>query len=573
MTGRQFSSLILTVILVSVTLIGCGVKSNPRGPEYVIIPPVTDLQAYAGTDEVLLFWTPRLEYSNGEDIEYKSIEIYSLSEELSDEFEDLLESDRKRVEEAERSGRELGATFGAADSLGETVAKIYELERIRVDDFDGRASLHAVIPVEDMAGLAVYGRMTWQGPHGITMSSDLPDGRTVLAIRIVDADGNKSAFSNLVRIYPVHGTVAPPEVLGSLNENSTTIAWSSLQPSSPLFNELPLAGYNVYRHNENATVRFPLNVEIIPSASPVDWTIQNCAGYGKLEDGFQLVSGGEEPASLSQQLVETTNIADYLQRTLTATVTLKSVGGKAEVRAALDFARAAVGTDIRPANAEIFKDNENPLIISREITATPEFQTVRFSAEVPVDAVAAQISIVFPAVEGFRVPLIVQSVSVVDETTGEELVSNGSFSTLESLSFEDTSAEYGVTNTYTVTGLYKINDYYLETAPSAPVELTLVDTFAPPVPENTAALASAGTVSITWNAVTADDLRGYIIYRSELPGGSWQRLNPEPVTGTIFRDTEAEPGTQYAYKVESVDHAGNESDGGSAVTVTTLSAN
>ncbi len=95
----------------------------------------------------------------------------------------------------------------------------------------------------------------------------------------------------------------------------------------------------------------------------------------------------------------------------------------------------------------------------------------------------------------------------------------------------------------------------IESAPSAEACVTPADTFAPPAPANLVALASAGAISLTWDAVAAADLGGYIILRGEGSGDRLQPLMAEPVTGTSFNDQTAKAGVRYFYAVVAVDKA------------------
>jgi hypothetical protein len=95
----------------------------------------------------------------------------------------------------------------------------------------------------------------------------------------------------------------------------------------------------------------------------------------------------------------------------------------------------------------------------------------------------------------------------------------------------------------------------IESAPTAEACVTPADTFPPPAPANLVALASTGAISLTWDAVTAADLAGYIILRGEGSGDRLQPLMTEPVTGTSFNDQTAKAGVRYFYAVVAVDKA------------------
>jgi hypothetical protein len=95
----------------------------------------------------------------------------------------------------------------------------------------------------------------------------------------------------------------------------------------------------------------------------------------------------------------------------------------------------------------------------------------------------------------------------------------------------------------------------IESPPSEEVCATPVDTFPPPAPAGLIALASPGGISLTWDAVTAADLGGYIVLRGEGSGDRLQPLMSEPVPGTSFKDESAKAGVRYFYAVVAVDKA------------------
>lgn len=95
----------------------------------------------------------------------------------------------------------------------------------------------------------------------------------------------------------------------------------------------------------------------------------------------------------------------------------------------------------------------------------------------------------------------------------------------------------------------------IESAPSAEVCETPRDTFAPPAPSGLVALAAPGAISLTWDAVTAADLAGYIVLRGEGSGDRLQPLMTDPVTGSSFEDKTAKAGVRYFYAVVAVDKA------------------
>jgi TolB protein len=76
-------------------------------------------------------------------------------------------------------------------------------------------------------------------------------------------------------------------------------------------------------------------------------------------------------------------------------------------------------------------------------------------------------------------------------------------------------------------------------------------------------------IDLTWEAVDADDLDGYNVYRSTSSiGEDVSGLDPRngsPLAETSFTDNGAENGTTYHYVVTAVDTDGNESEPSSEI--------
>ncbi len=98
------------------------------------------------------------------------------------------------------------------------------------------------------------------------------------------------------------------------------------------------------------------------------------------------------------------------------------------------------------------------------------------------------------------------------------------------------------------------------------------DSTPPPVPSELKSDSGSEQIALQWDAVDAEDLDGYNIYRSTstLPSGSVSSLSPvneSPVAEPSFTDVTVENGTVYAYRVTGVDESGNESDPSDETTV------
>jgi hypothetical protein len=107
---------------------------------------------------------------------------------------------------------------------------------------------------------------------------------------------------------------------------------------------------------------------------------------------------------------------------------------------------------------------------------------------------------------------------------------------------------------------------------SAPVRITVEDTFPPAVPTGLAAVATAATtatptspatpaaIDLSWLPATDHNLAGYIVYRRE-GEDAWQRISPAqpPLIGPAFHDATVQPGHSYRYSVTSISPTGHES--------------
>ena len=89
--------------------------------------------------------------------------------------------------------------------------------------------------------------------------------------------------------------------------------------------------------------------------------------------------------------------------------------------------------------------------------------------------------------------------------------------------------------------------------PSQPACETAVDTFPPPAPEELRAIPEDGAVALSWNAVTAADLGGYLVLRGAGTGDTLLPLMTAPIDATSYRDSTVMRGTTYTYVVVAVD--------------------
>jgi hypothetical protein len=93
----------------------------------------------------------------------------------------------------------------------------------------------------------------------------------------------------------------------------------------------------------------------------------------------------------------------------------------------------------------------------------------------------------------------------------------------------------------------------LESPVAGPICETPVDRFPPAAPTDLVAVADTGAVSLVWSAVSAPDLAGYVVLRTDGSGEALRPVTSEPLAVTTFRDTNVTAGTTYTYAVAAVD--------------------
>lgn len=96
------------------------------------------------------------------------------------------------------------------------------------------------------------------------------------------------------------------------------------------------------------------------------------------------------------------------------------------------------------------------------------------------------------------------------------------------------------------------------------IDTVLVRDFTPPPsPRNVAARVKQKGVEVTWERVVDFDLDGYVVYRSDIPGGSGTRVTKPPVKSLTFTDPDGKKNNYYT--VRAIDTSANESIANNAV--------
>jgi hypothetical protein len=120
---------------------------------------------------------------------------------------------------------------------------------------------------------------------------------------------------------------------------------------------------------------------------------------------------------------------------------------------------------------------------------------------------------------------------------------------------------------YRVSAVAAAGPPLVQSDPSAPARATFKDLVPPPAPTGLTPLVETNAVRLIWEPVSAPDLAGYRIYRSEGVGhGADIRLAGTfpivmgPLAETTWVDPEPVLGIAYRYGVASLDQSGNESE-------------
>jgi hypothetical protein len=85
--------------------------------------------------------------------------------------------------------------------------------------------------------------------------------------------------------------------------------------------------------------------------------------------------------------------------------------------------------------------------------------------------------------------------------------------------------------------------------------LTPIDRYAPAPPSGFQAVQEGAGVVLSWAAVTASDLAGYVVLRGEATADNLQPLMRTPIKETTYRDTAVKAGVTYVYAVYAEDVA------------------
>lgn len=132
----------------------------------------------------------------------------------------------------------------------------------------------------------------------------------------------------------------------------------------------------------------------------------------------------------------------------------------------------------------------------------------------------------------------------------------------------DRTARFGNRYIYTVRTVGSREPLVLS-EPAGEREIEYLDRFPPPLPGNLVALPERGGVRLRWEPSDAPDVRGYRIYRTDVTQrGEWRPIVSDPLDTLEYIDRGLSPGIQFSYRLQVVDHEGNESELSTPVSAT-----
>lgn len=122
----------------------------------------------------------------------------------------------------------------------------------------------------------------------------------------------------------------------------------------------------------------------------------------------------------------------------------------------------------------------------------------------------------------------------------------------------DATAEVGKSYSYSVQSFRILNDrQQAESLLTKPVEIAVVDTFAPAIPAGLGIIAGSASIELSWSRNLEADWKLYRVWRAE--GDGPLLILAQEVTTTSYSDRTAVRGKPYRYAISAVDITGNES--------------
>lgn len=243
--------------------------------------------------------------------------------------------------------------------------------------------------------------------------------------------------------------------------------------------------------------------------------------------------------------------AKVTQRLAGADLTSATEGSRINVLVPLPAAPAGAAPQARYYAVRTYGKEEDPSELSNVVSVVPKAPPSS-PQQITSTARADGVQVEWSGVEG-AVGYNIYRRGAQERAHGKPLHTTGA----QERSWLDTTAAFGQSYIYAVTALSQLAPP-IESAIASEREVRYQDRFAPPAPTELVALAEAGRVRLVWRASEAEDVVGYIVYRSDGDGG-FERVTAQPVENPEHSDTGVASGRAYTYRVTAVDSAGNES--------------
>jgi len=152
-----------------------------------------------------------------------------------------------------------------------------------------------------------------------------------------------------------------------------------------------------------------------------------------------------------------------------------------------------------------------------------------------------------PALEGYTVYRTMTRGVYSEPPINQELVTD--------TSFEDVPEKLNTTYFYTVRAVRRVEQTLIESLPSSEIEVAYLDLQPPSVPEGLTAVPTPQGILLKWIPKLEKDVAGINIYRSTQHGGSFVKLNSQPIAENSWIDTTVQTGVRYIYGITAVDRS------------------
>jgi len=397
-------------------------------------------------------------------------------------------------------------------------------------------------------------------------------------VTIVDPAGNESKPSNIVKVK-LEDVVAPSIVTG-LQSTSTSKGLLLTWNMSP---ELDAKGYNIYRSKMATGKNKKLNKELISFDAPsfIDSTIsQSVQNFYKVS----VVDTAGNESELSNAYAAT--LADIKIPDSPQNVVAKPINGFVQLSWKKSEEKDLVGAVIyRGLDSNITARISAPIMQTTYVDSGYNNLGYNYGAKVHYyvsfvdssknESKKIHLIVDVPDVEApilptnFRVEnkngiyVAIEANASVSRDVAKYFIYKKEGSGKQNLlcevsqapfSFRDSNVVKGKTYLYAISAIDKAGN---KTKISDEIEVFVRDFNAPPIPRNVRAKLQNGSVNLVWAKVTDFDFVGYNVYRSNLPSGTFKKLNEKPITDLNYIDKTGN--NSMFYRILSVDTSGNES--------------